>query len=130
MSHRSLARRSVLLKTLAGGGYVLGLAQAAATATRDETDTAEVTSMITKYARSVDAAGREAGFGHLGQHSGRLIHPPVGPRAWLGGCQVERLREADGETFSERKLSGKDVVVHAYRDAAWAEFYWEFIAKF
>ena len=35
-----------------------------------------------------------------------------------------------GETFSERKLSVKDLAVHVYKDAAWAEFYWDFEAKF
>jgi ketosteroid isomerase-like protein len=34
-----------------------------------------------------------------------------------------------GETFSERKLSIKDVSIHAYGDTAWAEFYWDFAAK-
>jgi len=33
------------------------------------------------------------------------------------------------EAFSERKLTIKDVVIHAYRDAAWVEFYWDFVAK-
>jgi ketosteroid isomerase-like protein len=35
-----------------------------------------------------------------------------------------------GETFSERKLSIRDVSIHAYGDAAWSEFYWDFAAKF
>ncbi len=35
-----------------------------------------------------------------------------------------------GDTFSERKLSVHDVSVHIYGDAAWAEFYWDFAAKF
>ncbi|HJX97074.1 MAG TPA: DUF4440 domain-containing protein, partial [Candidatus Acidoferrum sp.] len=35
-----------------------------------------------------------------------------------------------GETFSERKLTPRDITIHVYGDAAWAEFYWEFNAKF
>ena len=35
-----------------------------------------------------------------------------------------------GDTFSERKLSVHDVSIHVYGDSAWAEFYWDFTAKF
>ncbi len=35
-----------------------------------------------------------------------------------------------GETFSERKLSVHDVSIHVFGDAARAEFYWDFAAKF
>jgi len=35
-----------------------------------------------------------------------------------------------GDTFSERKLSIRDVSIHTYGDSAWAEFYWDFAAKF
>jgi hypothetical protein len=35
-----------------------------------------------------------------------------------------------GDTFSERKLSPRDISVHVYGDAAWAEFYWDFAEKF
>jgi ketosteroid isomerase-like protein len=34
------------------------------------------------------------------------------------------------DTFSERKLNIHDISVHVYGDAAWAEFYWDFVAKF
>ncbi len=34
-----------------------------------------------------------------------------------------------GNTFSERKLTIKDVIIHDSRDAAWAECYWDFVAK-
>jgi ketosteroid isomerase-like protein len=35
-----------------------------------------------------------------------------------------------GETFSERKLTPRDISVHVYGESAWAEFYWDFAAKF
>jgi ketosteroid isomerase-like protein len=35
-----------------------------------------------------------------------------------------------GETFSERKLTPRDITIHTYGEAAWAEFYWDFKAKF
>ena len=34
-----------------------------------------------------------------------------------------------GETFSERKLTAKDISVHVYGGCAWAEFNWDFVAK-
>jgi ketosteroid isomerase-like protein len=35
-----------------------------------------------------------------------------------------------GDTFSERKLTPRDISVHVYGDSGWAEFYWDFAAKF
>jgi len=35
-----------------------------------------------------------------------------------------------GDNFSERKLSIHDVSIHILGDAAQAEFYWDFAAKF
>jgi uncharacterized protein DUF4440 len=35
-----------------------------------------------------------------------------------------------GAWFSERKLKVHNVVIRMYRDTAWAEFYWDFVAKF
>jgi ketosteroid isomerase-like protein len=35
-----------------------------------------------------------------------------------------------GETFSERKLSVHDLSIHVFGDSAWAEFHWDFAAKF
>lgn len=58
-----------------------------------------------------------------------FIHPMGHER---GFDQVSRnvFRKLMGETFSERKISIKDVSIHIYGDTAWAEFYWEFAAKF
>lgn len=35
-----------------------------------------------------------------------------------------------GDTFSERRLTPRNISVHVYGDGAWAEFYWDFMAKF
>jgi ketosteroid isomerase-like protein len=34
-----------------------------------------------------------------------------------------------GALFSQRKLTPRDITVHAYGDSAWAEFSWQFVAK-
>ena len=33
------------------------------------------------------------------------------------------------DLFSERKLTASNLAIHAYKDAAWAEFIWVFTAK-
>lgn len=34
-----------------------------------------------------------------------------------------------GATFTERKLTVRDVTVHVHGEMAWAEFYWDFAAR-
>ena len=34
-----------------------------------------------------------------------------------------------GSSFSERKLTVRDVSLHVNGDTAWVEFYWHFVAK-
>ncbi|MGH9742866.1 MAG: YybH family protein [Candidatus Acidiferrum sp.] len=48
-----------------------------------------------------------------------------------GRAQIESdlYRKLMGETFSERKLTAKDISVHVYGETAWAEFNWDFVAK-
>jgi ketosteroid isomerase-like protein len=42
---------------------------------------------------------------------------------------VKEIYKFFGSSFSERKLTVRDVSVHVNGDAAWAEFYWHFVAK-
>ena len=57
-----------------------------------------------------------------------FIHP-MGHEHGLDQVAQNLFAHLMGETFSERKLSIKDVSIHAYGDTAWAEFYWDFAAK-
>ena len=57
-----------------------------------------------------------------------FIHPLGHERGWEA-VKANVYAKLMGETFSERKLAVKDIVVHAYPDMAWAEFYWDFAAK-
>ena len=129
MSYRSLASRCVLLAALTVAACVLDIARAATAATDNEGDVVEITRLITRYAQSIDAADTKLGS-DIWENSldVSFIHPLGHERGWeaVKSNLYERLM---GESFSERKLSVRDIVVHAYGDAAWAEFYWEFVAK-
>jgi len=129
MSYRSLASLGVLLTALIGAGCVLGIPQAAAAADGQK-DVAEITSLITRYAQSIDAADSKLGA-EIWENTADVsfIHPLGHEHGWEA-VKSNLYEKLMGETFSERKLSVRDVVVHAYGDAAWAEFYWEFVAKF
>ena len=88
----------------------------------------EIRRMIGKYAKSIDEADTtlasqvwspEVSFIHLRGHE-------------HGFEQIKQnlYRPLMVDTFSERKLNIHDISVHVYGDAAWAEFYWDFVAKF
>ncbi len=58
-----------------------------------------------------------------------FIHPAGHARGWE---EVKAIYKFFGSSFSERKLTVRDVSVHVNGDtawAAWAEFYWHFVAK-
>jgi len=57
-----------------------------------------------------------------------FIHPLGHEHGWEQIKQnlYENIME---KLFSERKLTVRDINVHVYGDAAWAEFYWHFVAK-
>ena len=130
MSYRSLASRCVLLTVLTGVGCVLGIGRAAAAAADTERDVAEITRLIATYAQSIDAADTQLGSDIWENTAGVSFIHPLGHEHGWGAVKSNVYEKLMGETFSERKLSVRDVVVHAYGDAAWAEFYWEFVAKF
>jgi ketosteroid isomerase-like protein len=99
-------------------------------ATGTEKDIAEVRSLITGYAEAVDAADtRLAADIWENTADVSFIHPLGHEHGWEA-IKTNVYTKMLGETFSERKLSVKDVVIHVYGDGAWAEFYWDFLATF
>jgi len=42
---------------------------------------------------------------------------------------VKEIYKFFGSSFSERKLTVRDVSLHVNGDTAWVEFYWHFVAK-
>jgi ketosteroid isomerase-like protein len=85
--------------------------------------------LIAEYANAVDAADVTL-VRKIWSNSPEVsfIHP-MGHEHGLDQVAQNLFAHLMGETFSERKLSIKDVSIHAYGDTAWAEFYWDFAAK-
>jgi ketosteroid isomerase-like protein len=55
-----------------------------------------------------------------------FIHPAGYAHGWE---EVKEIYKFFGSSFSERKLTVRDVSVHVNGDTAWAEFYWHFVGK-
>ena len=93
-------------------------------------DSGVVRSLIAKYAKSVDDADTTlAAEVWLNSPDVSFIHP-LGHEHGFKQIKQNVYLRLMGDTFSERRLSVHDVSVHVYGDAAWAEFYWDFDAKF
>jgi Xaa-Pro aminopeptidase len=93
-------------------------------------DSSAIRGLIEKYAKSIDAADTAlAAEVWLDSPDVSFIHP-LGHEHGFEQIKQNVYTRLMGEMFSERKLSLHDVSVHVYGDAAWAEFYWDFAAKF
>ena len=93
-------------------------------------ENAAIRGLIEKYAKSVDAADTTlAAEVWLDSPDVSFIHP-LGHEHGFEQIKQNIYTRLMGDTFSERKLSVHDVSIHIYGDAAWAEFYWDFAAKF
>jgi hypothetical protein len=90
----------------------------------------EIRSMIGRYAKSIDGADTTlASQVWLDSPDASFIHA-LGLEHHFDQIKENVYRRLMGDTFSERKLTPCDISVHAYEDTAWAEFYWDFAAKF
>jgi ketosteroid isomerase-like protein len=93
-------------------------------------DSGVVRSLIEKYAKSIDGADTAlAAEVWLDSPDVSFIHP-LGHEHGFQQIKQNIYLRLMGDTFSERKLSVRDISVHVYGDAVWAEFYWDFAAKF
>ena len=99
-------------------------------ATENENSSEEIKSVIAKYSNSVDAADTNmASQVWLDSPEASFIHP-LGHEHGFEQIKQNVYKRLMGKTFSERKLSVHDVAVQMLGDAAVAEFYWDFSAKF
>jgi ketosteroid isomerase-like protein len=86
--------------------------------------------LIAKYAKSVDDADTTlASQIWWDSPEVSFIHP-LGHEHGFGPIKENVYERLMGETFSERKLTPREITIHVFGDAAWAEFYWDFTAKF
>lgn len=122
MSTNTLIR--ILILTAAISFYAAGQTSGA------QPEVENIRRLIAEYVKAVDTAGL-AIVKRIWSNSPDVsfIHP-LGHERGFDQVSQNVFRKLMGETFSERKLSIKDVSIHIYGDTAWAEFYWEFAAKF
>lgn len=89
----------------------------------------QIKSIIDKYAQSIDGADTDlASQIWSNRDEVSFIHPRGHERGWEQ-VKTNFYEKTMRAIFSERKLNVHHVVVHVLRDAAWAEFYWNFTAK-
>jgi ketosteroid isomerase-like protein len=89
-----------------------------------------IAKLVHTYADSVSAADTKlAAEVWWNSPDVSFIHPLGHEHGW-NAIKTNIYEKLMGETFSDRKLSIKDLAIHVYKDAAWAEFYWDFDAKF
>ena len=104
--------------------------QTAAQMTYAASDVDSIGHIIAMYGRSVDAADTTlASEVWWNSPEVSFIHP-LGHERGIEQIKANVYTRLMGETFSERKLTPRDIVIHVYGDSAWAEFYWDFDAKF
>jgi len=63
----------------------------------------------------------------MADHAGGIVHIAYGTFAWVGGSEVG-LRLL-GASFTDRKLTARDIAVDLHGDSAYVEFYWHYSAK-
>jgi len=82
---------------------------------------------IAKYTAALDGADIDLAS-QIWRTSAEVsfIHPAGHARGWE---EVKGIYKFFGSSFSERKLTVRDVSVHVNGNTAWVEFYWHFVAK-
>ena len=117
---------------LALGGCVCSMADAQPAVV--ETESAQVGAIegqIAKYAAAVNAEPVDLTLAEqvwANSPDVSFIHPLGHEHGW-DAVKRNFYQNTMEALFSERKLTTRDIHVHVYGDAAWAEFYWHFTAK-
>ena len=108
---------------------LLGIVAAASCGSLRRDAEGEIRSAVAKYAKSIDDADTNLAA-EVWETSPNVsfLHPGGHEHGW---DEVKRniYEQAMRGMFAERKLSVRDVHVRVYGDAAWADFYWHFVAK-
>jgi ketosteroid isomerase-like protein len=95
----------------------------------DEADGKAIKGLIAKYAKSIDDADTAlAATIWSSSPQVSFIHPRGHERGWKA-VKENVYENLMGKTFSERKLTAKNIEVQVYGDTAVATFYWDFAAK-
>ena len=93
-------------------------------------DADEIKALVAKYTQSIDTCDTTlASEVWLDSPDDTFIHP-LGHERGFAQIKQDIYEKLFGQTFSERKLVAHDLTVDVSGDAAVAEFYWDFAAKF
>lgn len=92
-------------------------------------DEAAIRSVIATYAKAVDAADPNLASRIWADTPDVSFIYPGGHEHGLEAIKTAIYEQAMGQTFTERRLTVRDVAIHCYDDSGWAEFYWDFTAK-
>ena len=106
---------------------LLGIRATAQNLGRDG-ESGQIRLLIDKYAMSVSEADTNlASEVWCTNAEVSFIHPKGHEHGWdqVRTNVYERLM---GATFSQRKLTVREVAIHVYGETAWADFYWDFAA--
>jgi len=91
---------------------------------------ADIKNLIAKYVQAVDNADTVLAAQVWSDSPDVSFIHPSGHEHGFEQIKEDVYKRLMGETFSERKLSVRDVSVSVSGDCAFAEFYWDFAAKF
>lgn len=125
----ALLNRGALLFRFNGIALTICCLALSSQASETNPDVQKIEHLIASYAMSVDRAGLALAqqiWSNAPEVS--FIHP-LGEEHGRAQVEEDVYRHLMGDTFSERKLTPKDVPIHVYGDAAWSEFNWDFVAK-
>ena len=129
MNYGSVVGRCIIFVSLAGAGSAVDTVQAAGRAAGSDAAVGEITRLVSRYVQAADAADTKLASEVWANAADVSMIYPGGYEPGWEAIKTNFYEKTMGGVFSERKLNIKDVVVHAYRDAAWVEFAWEFAAK-
>jgi ketosteroid isomerase-like protein len=94
-----------------------------------EAEVSKIEALIQKYEKSISDADTTLAAEVWAQNEEvTFIHPQGQAYGWeqIKGDVYEKLMR---DLFSERRLIANNISIHVYKDAAWAEFSWIFVAK-
>ncbi len=120
----AITKKAVLFGVIV---ITFSLAASAQKARGDETAKAAIQQQIDKYLQALNRADVELAA-QVWRTSGDVtaIHPAGHAHNWE---EIKGFYGFFGATFSERKLTARDVKIHVNGNSAWVEFYWHFTGK-
>ena len=94
-----------------------------------KSDENDIRQLVARYAKSVNEADVSLATQiWLDSPEVSFIHP-LGHEHGFDQIKQNVYKHLMGDTFSERRLTPRDIAIHVHGQSAWVEFYWDFVAK-